>query len=98
MAHYVEASAELSDSHRARLTDVAGDILARWELLTIDEDRGSEVLGAIGLAASLADAALMAQVEAIAQDPREVPGNSEALAIVKRHARLVLDQAPEQGR
>ncbi len=90
---YIVASGELSDSNRARVTDIARDVLAQRDVLTGPEYGMAFLIGAIDLAVSLADPALVAQVETIAQDPREAGSwGIEEVTFMMGYARLVLNQ------
>ena len=90
---YLVAGGELSDSNRARVTDVA------WDVLTGLGDELSFGGGAIDLAVSLANPALRARVEAMAQNRQELVnrGIEEPWRVdfMMRRARGALDQMAE---
>ena len=90
---YVVDGGELSDSNRARVMNIARDAL------TGSEDELSFGGGAIDLVVALGDSSLLAQVEAMAQDRRELVkrGIEERwrIDLMMRRARRALDQMAE---
>ena len=91
---FMVASGQLDEASRARIAGVARDALAMPGNFPI-------LGGAIDLAVSLADPALVAQVEAIAQDPQAVRSRGiepRWVDFMMRYARRALDEGLDQGR